>query len=677
MAYTPSLLGLGTSALTAYRSALTATSNNISNVGVDGYSRQSVDLAQQDSLRSSIGFIGNGVETVDISRSYDQFLTRNLNTAIASGNHHDTYHKYASAVDETVADPEMGMTPALTSFFNSMQDLSNNPSSIPARQVMYGEGEALVSRFNLIHREMETVRDQTREEAAAIVESINGIARSIAEINSRVAEAKASSAGHPNELLDRRDILMKELSEYIGINTMEQEGMVSVFVGKGQALINGGSYNQLSLEGSQYSGTEDLSLYMVNGKHKSDVTAAIKGGDLGGIVDFTKEVLNPAENSLGRIALTLSATLNAHHRNGFGMGGSEDTGKDFFKLGTMSTDANGFDILKLTDAVVTNTSDAELTVSIPMSNSEIEVGPVSTSAISGLTLNGTSIGDVASQDTAADSATALVDAINAKSDDSGVKAELGTDNKIKLISDSDIVVGQADGGDIAATGLEEGTYKMLRSSIKELTADDYVLSYDGSNYVITNQTTQAQRVLSDAEGNQLTDMGANGTGLVHDGLTFRLNNYKGMMEKGDRIEIQATRGAAQNIGMALQASELSSIAASDAVDESGNNNNILSMIGLQTEKLLSANANGDATTGLQDGYGQLVADIGIQAHYADVNRVAQESIRNNAQAARDNNAAVNLDEEAANLMKFQQMYQASTKVISMADKLFQSVLNAV
>ena len=93
--------------------------------------------------------------------------------------------------------------------------------------------------------------------------------------------------------------------------------------------------------------------------------------------------------------------------------------------------------------------------------------------------------------------------------------------------------------------------------------------------------------------------------------------------------------------------------------------------------MLTAGANGEPTTGFQDSYGQLVADIGVQAHYADVNRISQESILRNAQTDRDNNASVNLDEEAANLMKYQQMYQASTKVISMADKLFQSILNAV
>ncbi len=677
MTTSPSLLGLGTSALSAYRSALSVTSNNISNVGVEGYSRQRADLDVADSLRSNIGYMGNGVETVDVSRTYDQFLTRNLNTAISSGSHYDTYHKYASTIDEMVADPETGMTPALTSFFNSMHDLSNNPSSIPARQVMYGEAEALVTRFNSIHREMETVRDQTRQEMASIVETINGISRSIAELNGRIAESAASNTGQPNELLDRRDILTKELSEYIGVTTMEQDGMVSVYIGKGQALITDSNHKELTLGDSQYSGSGDLSLYAVNGNNKIDITSALKGGQMGGILEFTDEVLNPAESSLGRIALSLASTLNAHHRDGFGMGGDSDTGLDFFDLGVMNTDSNGFDIMELKEAVVFNNSKAELTVSIPMSNSKIEVGPVTTDAVSGLTINGVAISDVAAGASKAESAAAMVAAINSQSDNTKVTAELGADNKIKLLSDKDIKVGVNSGGDISATGLKEGNYRMLRDSLKELTADDYAVSYEDSGYVITNLKTQARRELTNDEEQQLIDMGPNGVGIVHDGLTFRLNNYKGAMERGERIEIQATRNVAQNLGLSLTSSQLSSIAASDTVDQSGNNNNILKMIALQTDKLMSANAKGDATTGLQDGYGQMVSDIGIQTHYADVNRIAQESVRNHAQNARDNNAAVNLDEEAANLMKFQQMYQASTKVISMADKLFQSVLNAV
>jgi flagellar hook-associated protein FlgK len=232
------------------------------------------------------------------------------------------------------------------------------------------------------------------------------------------------------------------------------------------------------------------------------------------------------------------------------------------------------------------------------------------------------------------------------------------------------------GGDIAATGLEEGTYRMIGSSIKSLTADDYALTFDGSNYSITNQMTKEVRVLTNDEAVQLKNPNMMG-GVVHDGLTFQMNTYYGDMKEGELILVQPSRRAAQDISMEMTASEINSIAASDKVNEPGSNVNLLNMISLQTEKMMTAGANGLATTGLQDSYGQLIADIGVQTHYADINRTSQEAILRNAQSSRDNNAAVNLDEEAANLMKYQQMYQASTRIISMADELFKAVLNAV
>ncbi len=671
----PSMLGLGTSALSAYRSALSVTSNNISNVGVDGYSRQRADLNMQDAMRTNQGYMGTGVEGGQVTRVYDQFLTKNLNTATSSANHYNSYHEYASTIDEILANPEMGMTPVMSTFFNAMHDLTAAPSSIPARQVLQGEGEALVTRFNTLHSEMETVRSQTLEEMDATVSRINGISMSIADLNAKISNASNGGNEPPNDLLDRRDQLTKELAEYVGITTNEQEGMVNIYIGKGQALVADTSYNELTLGSSQYNQSETFKLYMKMGQTDIDITSAIKGGRAGGIVDFTKDILTTAQNSLGRMAIAISATINAQHRSGYGMNGDSDTGNNFFSLGE-TTSVDGITKMTLDGAIAETDSSALLSVSIPLNNGEVEVGPVTANAVTGLTLNGTLIGDVAAGATATATAASIVDAINAESSETGITAEATSDDKIKLISDQDIEVTVADSGDISASGLSEGTYRMVKSSIKALTTDDYALSYNGTSFVITNQNTQEERVLDTAETTQLKDTSIRG-GVVHDGLVFQLNTYQGEMEEGEEIVVHATRNASQNIGMALTAAQIASIAASDQPDESGNNQNMLDMVALQTEKLLSAGSNGVATATFQENYGQLVSEVGVQTHYADVNRVAQESIVKNAQASRDNHAAVNLDEEAANLLKFQQMYQASTRVISMADELFKAVLNVV
>jgi flagellar hook-associated protein 1 FlgK len=670
-----SLLGLGSSALGAYRSALSVTSNNISNVGVEGYSRQNIDLEQADTLKGNVGYLGNGVAPENVQRSYDQFLTRNLNSAISSGSHYDSYYEYASTIDQIVADPEVGMTPALGSFFSSLQDLSSAPASIPSRQVLHGEAEALVSRFNTIHQQMQDVRDQTKQELAAIVERVNGISRSVAELNARISESQSGSSASPNDLLDRRDILMKELSEYFGGLSTEQDGMANFYVGKGRALIVGNTYNELTLGNSQYREGDSVGLFMKQGNYNLDIASSVKGGRVGGIVDFTKEILNPAQNSLGQMAVTLAATLNAQHREGFGLGGESDTGKDFFNMGNMVV-SEGISSLELGSVVAENTTSAELSVSIPMNNGDVVVGPAAVADVTGLIINGVQIADVTAGANSIETATNMVARMNEYTSLTGVTASVVEDNKIKLSSPETITVSKSSTGNIDASGMSEGVYRMVRSSIKNLTADDYKLSYQDSQYTITNINTQQKRVLSSDEVVNLKDTSVRG-GLTHDGLTISLNIFDGDMEDGEEILFQPTRKAADNIKMSLGASEITSIAAADKANEPGTNSNTLAMANLQTEKIMGAGADGLPTAGIQDSYGQLVAEIGVQTHYAEVNRTAQDAVRKHAQSARDNLSAVNLDEEAANLMKYQQMFQASTRVISMADELFQAILGAV
>jgi len=596
MSASASLFGLGTSALSAYRSALTVTGNNISNVGVDGYTKQNADFVANTALKTNAGYVGTGVTTGDVYRSYDAFLTNQVSSATSSSSHFTRYHEYASIIDEVVADPDIGLTPSMMSFFNSVNDVSGAPASVPSRQVMHSEAESLVSRFNTMYTQMEDVREQTRKEYAEMVIEVNGIAESIAELNTRISQAYAKANGAaPNDLLDSRDDLARRLSENIGVTVVVQgDNMMNVFVGKGQPLVVADTVNSLSMGTSEYIGSNDISLVMDKAGTEVDITDSVTGGRAGGILEFTKEVLSPAQGALGRIAITLAATFNAQHRQGYGLDGENQ--RDFFQMGT--TDDS---LLDGTNAMVLS-------------------GAIESSSNSGSGDIGVTIPMVASADFDGD--------------------------------------GDLDG---------EDHVQYVKSMVAKLTADDYQIDFDGTNYTVTNLSTNESTSYAQATF-EATD------GVEHDGLTLTVS---GSVSSGDTFVIQSARGAARDIGMALDPSELSAIAASDTDGEHGNNANILELASLQTEKLMMAGASGSATAGLQEGYGQLVADIGVQTHYADINRTAQKSILDYAQNARDNASGVNLDEEAANLMKYQQMFQASTRIISVADELFKSVLNSV
>jgi len=325
MSASASLFGLGTSALSAYRSALAVTGNNISNVGVEGYTKQNADFESAGTIQTNAGYLGTGVKATDVYRSYDSFLTDQLSSATSGSMHYTRFHEYSTMVDEIVADPEIGLTPVMMSFFNSVHDVASTPASIPSRQVMHSEAESLVSRFNTMYRQMEDIREQTRKEYSEIVIEMNGYAKSIADLNTRISQAYAKANGAaPNDLLDQRETIIKKLSEDIGVTTVTQgDNMINVFVGKGQALVVGDTTNTLKMGLSDYPGSNDISLVMEKAGMDVDITSAVKGGRAGGILEFTNQVLDPAHGSLGRMAVTLAATFNVQHRQGHGLSGEE------------------------------------------------------------------------------------------------------------------------------------------------------------------------------------------------------------------------------------------------------------------------------------------------------------------------------------------------------------------
>ncbi|MBT3347625.1 MAG: flagellar hook-associated protein FlgK [Thiotrichales bacterium] len=652
--------------MSAYRSALAVTGNNIAKVGVDGYSRQSATLDASVSIATNIGYMGTGVETKAVERSYDKFLTNQLNSAISGSSNYGAYHNYASMVDEMVADPEIGMTPSMVSFFNSTHDLASAPSSMTLRQTMFSEGESLVGRFNRMYDQLDGVRTRAKTEFKEVISTANGLAKSIANMNFRIDNASASGAT-PNDLMDQRDMLVKSLSENFSITNVKQGNMVNIYIGKGELLVGGADSNTLSVGEGDYKDSGDLSIIIDKSGNKSDITSTIKGGKSGGILDVSREILDSAQSSLGRIALSLAATFNAQHRDGYGMGGSSDTGNNFFNIGTVSSTAGDHAVNSLllggVAASTKNTSGSTLTISIPMDTGTTGGVVGAGQEISGLTINGKAIDTVAANASAnaAQTASDLAAQINAKTAETNVTATVVESGKIRLTSDTDIVIAGTD----ADSGLTAATHRVSKDAIRNLTGDDYEVSYNGTDYTITNRTNKVSDTVTLANLN---------SGLIKDGLTIKLN---GTMNSGESFLVSATRGSGRDIKMSLNSSQLGSIAASDAADESGNNFNMLKISSLQSEKLMMATTSNRGTATLQDGYGQMVAEVGVQAHYADVNYNAQESIRKYAQTSRDDSAAVNLDEEAANLMKYQQMFQASARLISISDKMLQEVLNAV
>ena len=323
------LLGIGISSLLASQRDLANAGHNIANVNTPGYSRQRVDLVSRPPQGAGNGFLGKGVEVSTVRRVYDQFLATQLRTSTSSHTYTEAFHELASRIDGLLAAPESGLSSALQSFFAAVHDLADDPAPIPARQLALSEGEGLVQRFHAIAGQLTDLQGAVNERLSGLAEEVNILAADIANLNHGIAEAEGAAGGQPaNDLRDQREELIRQLAERIGITTLEQDdGAINILARNGQALVTGRSAAKLSMVPNAFDPIRH-EIGITLGQTSAVISDLVSAGEMGGILDFRTQVLDQAENFLGRVAIALAGTFNRQHGLGVDLAGNP--GEDFF-----------------------------------------------------------------------------------------------------------------------------------------------------------------------------------------------------------------------------------------------------------------------------------------------------------------------------------------------------------
>ncbi len=552
MANTGNMLSTAVSGLQAFQRNLVTIGNNISNVNTEGYSRQSVELSARAPNAASGGFIGTGVDVTAIRRVYDQFLVDQVVSRNSAFNQLDTLQTMASGIDELLANDDVGLNPAVQKFFNALQDVANNPTSIPARQVLISEAATLSERFQSFDQRFENLNDSVNNQLIVTTAEVSSIASSIAELNKNIVLQRSLAGGQPpNSLLDQRDRLVNQLSELVSVNTNESsDGSLSVFIGNGQTLVLGGEARTLSTTPNEF----DLSRLDVSfdtGTASFSINGQLNGGKISGLLAFRENVLDPVQDSMGRIAIGLTSAINIQHQLGDDINGNP--GGLFFN-----------DIISTSPEVLASTGN----------------NPAS------------------------------------------------------------------------------GTVSVAIDDTNLIQASEYRLNYDGATFSLTR--------LSD---NAVVDSGFTVTDfprtVASDGISL---NLAGAVSAGDSFLIRPVRNGAGDIGVAISsAAEFAGAASGNAL---GDNSNALALAALQAQKVLGGN-----TESFQSAYAKLVSEVGIGTREAKVNANAQRALLDRAVESQQAVSGVNLDEEAANLLKFQQAYQAAAQVIRISDDIFQTLIS--
>lgn len=550
------ILGTALSGLAAFQRSLETTSNNISNANTDGYSRQRVELATRPEQYTGAGYVGNGVDVANITRSYDQFITSQVRSSTSAFEEVDTYHTLASQIDNMIADENTGLSSSMKTFFNSVNDVANDPSSISTRQVMLSDAASLTQQFNSISSRFSELRKQVNDNLDSSVSDLNSFAEAVAELNAKIVSdtGRATGTQLPNELLDQRDLLLNKIAGKADVSVVPQaDGSVNVFIGQGQPLVLGSSASTLSVQGS---GTDSTyKEIMLNGQ---DISNRLSGGEIAGNLHFRDDVLDPAQQKLGLLATGLATEFNNVHQGGVDLNGV--AGLAFFDLGSPTVQ------------VQAQVSDSNLVVTAGF------VAPTSS-------------------------------------------AGLGASYRL----------------DVTAT-LPSTTYSLTNLSDNSTTAG---LS------AATLATTAA----------------TNG---------FSISFSGGSLTTGDSFQISPHFNSAATIKVNSALTNPKQIAAASAAGLPGDNRNALALADLETQTLMQ---NGKST--FSQIYGQLVADVGTKTNAASIGSSAQNTLLQQATSAQQNLSGVNLDEEAANLIKYQNSYQAAAQAVSVAKTLFDTLIGAV
>lgn len=599
------LLSTSLSGLLAAQRSLETVQHNIANVNTDGYSRQTVELGTKPAQLTGDGYVGQGVNVTNITRSYDQFITKNLNSSLSSSASADRYLQLATQVDNLMGAQATSVDPKITSFFSSVNAVANDPTSIPTRQVMLSDANNLAQSLNSMNNQLGNIRSQNNGSITSNVDNINALSTSIASLNVQIASGFGKTQGvkQPNDLLDQQGALLSKLASIVNITVVpQQNGTSSVFIGSGQTLVQNGSSATFTTSPSA-SDPHQLNIGIKSPTGNIDVTSQITSGSLGGQLRFQDEILNPAQQKLGQVAAGIAMTVNAIHEKGFDLSGTAGTA--LFNLPVIPVVPN-----------TTNTGSATVTATFQ----DVNINP------------------------------------------SAAKNLDFSDFNLKYVNS---------GGGV-----------------------DYTLTRKSDNQVINLTATTVGGVSTLSLASTQPSKAA-----VLPGIDIKVS---GSIAVGDQFLTRPTYNAAQ--GFSVNISDPSKIAAAtnieidpitnlpvpklDALgaaimDAQGNpvyvtvpmpsdNRNALLLANLQNNlSMLGGNAT------LNNAYGQIVSGIGTLTQNAQLNSAAQKAGLTQAQASQSNLSGVNLDEEAANLIKFQQAYQASAQSVAIAKSLFDTFLNAV
>jgi flagellar hook-associated protein 1 len=624
------MFGIDVSALQAFQQAIAVTSNNVANANTPGYDEESIELNAAAPQTTGTASIGAGVVVAGVSRAYSQAAANQLNNSQSSLGQLTALQNYTSQIDNLFGTTAAGLSSALQTYYGAWSTVADDPSSTASRQALLGDANALANNINGTSRQLNSLNSDVNTRILSDVQQINSIGASIATLNQQIVLSTAAAGGQPpNDLLDQRDQMVANLSKLVGVTTTtDSNGALNVYVGNGQPLVLQGGTTTLTTIPNQFNASQlEVSTSTSNG---NSISSSITSGDLGGLLAARTQVIDPALSQLGQIATAIAGSANSQQGVGLDLDGR--LGANLFSVGAPVATASS----KNTDSTTASVSIGNLgaltadNYILAYNGGAYTLTDTSTGANVALTGTGT-----AANPLAADGLSIVLSATPAAGDQFLLQP---TAQAAATLS-----VALTDPSAIAAAGAIETSAADANGGQATIGGGTVI---NAANPNLLNTTTI--QFLSP------TTYSVNGTGsfAYTSGGNISINGWQteisGTPATGDVFTIQSNAGG------------------------TGDNTNALASANQQTQGVLS-----NGTISASGAVSALISGLGSQAQQVNNAQAAQTAVNTQAQTAVQSVSGVNLDQEAANLLQWQQAYQASAQALTVASSLFTTLIDSI
>jgi len=631
------VFGISVSALQAFQSAITVTSNNIANASTPGYSKESINLNSAAPQADGKTSVGDGVVVSGVSRSFSQASANQLNASQSSLGQFNALQTYSSQIDNLLGTTAGGLSTALQSFYSAWSDVANNPTSSATRQALLGTAQSVAASFQNTSSQLNGLNTDVNSRITSDVQQINTLATSISTLNKQIVIGTAQAGGQaPNELIDQRDQLVSNLSTLTSVTTnVDSNGALNVFVGNGQPLVLQGSTTALTTVPNQYDASQlEISTSTSNG---NVISGSITSGDLGGLLAARSQVIDPAMNQLGQIATAFSASVNSQQGAGLDLSGK--LGANLFSVGAPLATASSKNTDNTTAAVsvaavgVLTTNNYVLSYTTASGYSLTNAADGSTVTVAGA---GTALNPLT-----ADGLSIVLSATPASGDKFLIQPTAQAAGSLSVVLSNPSQIAAAGAVQAAPANGNAGTATISSGAVVDATNPNLLATATITFATPTSYTINGGASIAYSAGATIPPIG----GTPQYGWQVQIS---GTPAAGDSFTVQKNAGG------------------------TGDNRNALLGASQQSQLVLQ-----NGTVSINGAVSSMITGIGSQAQQINTAQTAQTAVNTQAVNNQQSISGVNLDEEAANLLQWQQAYQASAKALQIGSSLFQSLLTAV